>query len=136
MRSWVPLAGHAWGEPTMSAHAAVKHELLVRYLDAWTPAVLHGHRRVTYVESPAGESAVAAARVFGEFADVLTGRALVMLLGPSPPEPLLRRIDDVLAEYGRPEGLTVQPYDGPMVPALQQAGAVGTPTFAFLGGAV
>lgn len=120
----------------MPAHAAVKHELLVRYLDAWTPAVLHGHRRVTYLECPAGESAVAASRVFGEFADVIAGRTLVMLLGPSPPAPLLRRVDAVLAEYGRPEGLTVQPYDGPVVPALRQAGAVGMPIFALLGGLV
>jgi hypothetical protein len=64
-----------------SAHAAVKHELLVRYLDAWLPAAVHGHKRVTYVDSGAdGESAAAAARVFAEFPDLLARHTLTMVL--------------------------------------------------------
>ncbi|MDT5023959.1 MAG: hypothetical protein QOE61_385, partial [Micromonosporaceae bacterium] len=63
-----------------SAHAAVKHELLVRCLDAWTPAALHGHKRVTYVDcSSDGASAAAALRVFGEFADLLERHTLTMV---------------------------------------------------------
>ena len=64
-----------------SAHAAVTHELLVRYLDAWLPAATHGHKRVTYVDSGAdGESAAAAARVFGEFPDLLARHPLTMVV--------------------------------------------------------
>ena len=84
-----------------SAHTAVKHELLVRLLDAWTPAALHGHKRVTYVEDPSDESAVAAARVFGEFADKLRGRALTMVLAPADQD----AVTAVFAEYGDPPGL-------------------------------
>jgi hypothetical protein len=115
-----------------SAHAAVKHELLVRYLDAWTPAALHGHKRVTYVEDPPGESAVAAARVFGEFADKMKGRALTMVLASSHAE----AVQVVFEEYGSPTGLTVHPYDGPVLPALRDAHALGAPIFAWFDGPV
>jgi len=113
-----------------SAHAAVKHELLVRYLDAWTPAALHGHKRVTYVEDPPGESAVAAARVFGEFADKMKGRALTMVLASSHAE----AVRAVFEEYGSPTGLTAHPYDGPVLPALRDAHALGAPIFAWFDG--
>ena len=64
-----------------SAHADVKHELLVRYLDAWLPAAAHGRKRVTYVDSGAdGVSAAAAARVFAEFPDLLARHTLTMVL--------------------------------------------------------
>ena len=52
-----------------AAHAAVKRELLVRYLDAWAPAALHGARKATFVLGyavTADESAVAALRGGGE----------------------------------------------------------------------
>jgi hypothetical protein len=64
-----------------SAHAAVKHELLVRYLEAWLPAAAHGHKRVTYVDSATdGESAAAAARVFAEFPDLLARHPVTMVI--------------------------------------------------------
>lgn len=67
-------------------HTAVLRELLVRYLDAWTPSVLRSHRHAAFVE--AGDLAPAALRVFGEFADRLAGRELdVVLVGSGgPPE--------------------------------------------------
>ena len=83
-----------------SAHAAVKHELLVRCLDAWTPAALHGHKRVTYVDcSRDGASAAAALRVFGEFADLLERHTLTMVgflsaVPDAPPGLALRSIRD------------------------------------------
>jgi hypothetical protein len=61
-----------------SAHLAVKNELLVRYLDAWLPAALHGHKRVTYVDSSV-ESAQAAARVIVEFEDLLHRHTVTMV---------------------------------------------------------
>jgi hypothetical protein len=78
----------------MSGLLAVKHELLVRCLDAWTPAALHGHKRVTYVDcSTDAASATAALRVFGEFADLLERRTLTMIgflsLVPDPPPGLV-----------------------------------------------
>jgi three-Cys-motif partner protein len=96
---------------------AVKRELLVRYLDAWAPAALHGTHQATYVEGyagldpPEGSCAVAAARVFGEFADLLAGHRLTMLLaGPDAAglDRLDRRLAEVRAEFGDPAGLTVQ----------------------------
>lgn len=57
-------------------HTAVKQELLVRYLDAWTPTVLKAYRRASYLEACRDNSAVVALRVFGEFADRLAGHQL------------------------------------------------------------
>jgi hypothetical protein len=59
--------------------------LLVRYLDAWVPIVLHGHRRATYVHSGEPELAAAAVRVFAEFTDLLAKHALAMILVGPPP---------------------------------------------------
>ncbi|MGH3648874.1 MAG: hypothetical protein ACRDTM_17065, partial [Micromonosporaceae bacterium] len=81
-------------------HTAVKQELLVRYLDAWTPTVLKAHRRATYLEVSRDGSAAAALRVFGEFADRLAGHELDVVLLGSSEEPL----DAVLDELGRPPG--------------------------------
>ena len=64
--------------------ADVNRELLVRYLDTWTPTALHGARRATFVQAwtgPAGTGvAEAALRVFAEFADRLRGRRLTVVL--------------------------------------------------------
>ena len=52
-----------------SAHAAVKQELLVRYLDFWVPAALHTARAARYLDcSRHGPAAVL--RVVAEFADL------------------------------------------------------------------
>lgn len=65
-------------------HTTVLRELLVRYLDTWTPTVLRSHRRATYIEC--GPFAVSALRVFAEFADRLAGHELdVVVLGAPPP---------------------------------------------------
>jgi hypothetical protein len=104
-----------------SAHAAVKHELLVRYLDAWTPTALHRHKRVTYVDlSPDGSSAAAALRVFSEFADLLDRHTLTMIVG----QPLAESAD-------RPAGLEVVPVRSAdeLVRALPR-----TPTFGWFDG--
>jgi hypothetical protein len=108
----------------MSApHAAVKHELLVRYLDAWTPAMLHGHKRVTYVEStPDSAASVAALRVFGEFSDLMRRHTLTMLI-PAPHLPAL---------FDPPDGLEVRGYDGPLALALPSA--LGAPIFGWFDG--
>lgn len=90
-------------------HTAVKQELLVRYLDAWTPTVLRSHRRASYLESSRDGSAAAALRVFGEFADRLTGHQLdVVVLGDSD-EPLAA----VLDELGTPAGLSLRTVENP-----------------------
>jgi hypothetical protein len=123
----------------MAAHAAVKRELLVRYLDAWTPSALHGARRVTYAEGYAGpgDSAVAALRVFGEFADLLLRHELLMVLvgrDAARLDALRQRLAGVAAEYGSPPGLAVRTEAGVdrLVPALEESGALGGPTFAYL----
>lgn len=113
-------------------HAAVKHELLVRYLDAWLPSVLHGHKDVTYVDAYAdtGDSAVAALRVFGEFADLLDRNTLTMVLAGSNAAALTSvesRLSVVAAEYGSPPGLVLTTAPGGLTPAL--ATSLGSPVF-------
>ena len=106
--------------PAPSAHAAIKIELLVRYLDAWLPAALHGHKRVTYVDSSV-DSAQAAAKVVFEFEDVLH-RHTVTLVSPA--------IDLDPADV--PSGLILASLDGPILPALRSHRALGSPIFAWL----
>jgi hypothetical protein len=86
-------------------HTAVLRELLVRYLDAWTPSVLRSHRRATYIEA-GHEFAAQALRVFGEFADRLAGHALdVVLLGGE--------VTPALEKLAEPEGLSLRTVTNP-----------------------
>jgi hypothetical protein len=61
----------------------VQRELLVRYLDTWVAAVLHGARRATFAQAWAGpadaDAAEAALRVFVEFADQMRGRRITIV---------------------------------------------------------
>src|SRR5690242_7747312 len=90
-------------------HTTVTRELLVRYLDAWTPVVLRSHRRATYVEAGRDDFAAAALRVFGEFADRIAGHELDVVI--------LRAIADsltaVLSELGAPPGLSLRTIEDP-----------------------
>lgn len=112
--------------------AGVTRELLVRYLDAWAPAALHGAKRATYVQAWAGEpdveTAQAALRVFGEFADRLRGRRLAVILLAPQATALSARLSAV------PE-LSLHAVDGgpELLPAaLKAAGAAAAPLLAFL----
>ena len=120
--------------------ADVNRELLVRYLDTWTPTALHGARRATFVQAwtgPAGTGvAEAALRVFAEFADRLRGRRLtVVLVAPETGE-LARRLEAVQAELGTPAELAVHTVAGDpaghLPVALKAAGAAGAPLLAYL----
>jgi len=123
-------------------HTAVTHELLVRHLDAWAPAVLHGSRRACYAEGYAGPgasgteaSAVAAMRVFGEFGDLLAKKPLVMaLVGPTATG--LAAVEAGLAavrsELQIPDGLEVRTRVGPVIVLLEEADALAAPVFAYL----
>src|SRR5690349_7236665 len=81
--------------------AGVTRELLVRYLDAWTPTALHTARRATFAQVWAGapdlDAAAAAVRVFAEFADRLRGRRLAMVSVAADTTSLARRLDRVPA---------------------------------------
>jgi hypothetical protein len=122
-------------------HTAVTHELLVRHLDAWTPAVLHGSRRACYAEGYAqppadgGEaSAVAALRVFGEFGDLLARKPLVMALaGPTAKgiAAVEASLTAVRSELRIPDGLAVRTKVGPVVLLLEEAEALAGPVFAY-----
>jgi hypothetical protein len=86
-------------------HLAVKREVLVRYLDAWTPVVLRSHRGATYVESGDSDFVVDAFRVFGEFVDRLDGQHLDMVIVGASADSAVSR---VLREFGEPPaGLSV-----------------------------
>jgi hypothetical protein len=90
-------------------HSAVMRELLVRYLDAWTPTVLRSHRRATYIEAGRDDFAAAALRVFGEFADRLAGHDLDVVILRSATDPLTA----VLRELGDPPGLSLRSVEDP-----------------------
>src|SRR5512139_461286 len=90
-------------------HTAVMRELLVRYLDAWTPAVLRSHRRATYIEAGSGRFAADALRVFVEFADRLAEHHLDVVILRAPTD----QLTSVLRELGEPAGLTLRSVDDP-----------------------
>jgi three-Cys-motif partner protein len=119
-------------------HGRVKRELLVRLLDNAVPALLHGAKRFTYAEGYAGSgrSAVAALRVFAEFADRLRGRRLTVVLAGGDPATLPARLDATRAELGLPAQIQVTTVSGDcddhLVPALRAAGAFGAPLLAYL----
>ncbi len=118
-------------------HGRVKRELLVRLLDNAVPALLHGAKRFTYAEGYAGSgrSAVAALRVFAEFADRLRGRRLTVVLAGGDPT-LPARLDTARADLGLPAQIQVTTVSGDgedhLVPALRAAGAFGAPLLAYL----
>ncbi len=85
-------------------HEAVKRELLVRYLDAWTPAALHRHKKATYVSWSGRAGAQTALRVFAEFADILDRHPLTMLV-PASVE---------VQDLSPVPGLTLSIVDGPL----------------------
>ncbi|HEX4223181.1 MAG TPA: hypothetical protein VHZ97_12510 [Pseudonocardiaceae bacterium] len=85
-------------------HTAVTREVLVRYLDAWTPIVLRSHRRATYIDASRDAFAAAALRVFGEFADRIAGHELDVVILRAPTESLAT----VLTELGEPPGLSLR----------------------------
>jgi hypothetical protein len=112
----------------------VKQELLVRYLDAWTPAALHSARHVTYVDgyTERDGSALAALRVFAEFADVLARHQLTMTIVGADQDRLQALAERLsgLAE-GMP-GLRVRPVPGSLLDALRADRALSTPLLAYL----
>jgi hypothetical protein len=116
---------------SVDPHAAVMRELLVRYLDVWTPAVLRSHRRATYVEAGSTDVAADAMRVFGEFADRLAGHHLDVVILRAATDPLAA----ILQELGEPPGLSLRsvedPADltvtGPALAHLDVGGALDEP---------
>ncbi|WP_236795082.1 hypothetical protein [Amycolatopsis sp. GM8] len=90
-------------------HAVVTREVLVRYLDAWTPVVLRSHRHATYVDAGRGDFAMHALRVFGEFADRLEGHQLDVVVLRESADPLAA----VLRELGEPPGLSLRSVEDP-----------------------
>lgn len=112
----------------MGPLATVKQELLARYLYAWTPAALHHARKVTYVDGcPHGPAVLAAVQLFAEFADVLAGHPLTVVLAGEPPDGLAG-----LSEGDLPEGLTVRAAGADLLGHLGTSRAFATPLFAYL----
>lgn len=128
--------------------AGVTRELLVRYLEFWTPSVLHAARRATFAQAwTAGEadpeeaaagtgSAEAAFRVFAEFADRLRGRRLSFVLVAPQAAETSRRLDALQHELRTPADLSVHAVAGAgdaLLPvALKASGAAGAPLLAYV----
>jgi hypothetical protein len=122
--------------PDGSQHTAVAREILVRYLDAWVPAALHGARRVTYASDGSLDDARAALRVFGEFVDRLRGRELAMVLATSEERDArewTRELDGLHRELGAPTELKVRVAAGPLAAVLGDRRRAG-PTLLYLNG--
>src|SRR5947209_2684787 len=96
--------------------AGVTRELLVRYLDAWAPAVLSGSKRATFAQSWAGPADVytaeAALRVFAEFADLLRRHQLSIVLVAELTAEWTGRLDKLVAELRLPAQLSVHAITG------------------------
>jgi three-Cys-motif partner protein len=132
-------------------HTAAKHDLLRRYLEAWTPILLSRFPRVTYAEGFAGPgvytggepgSPVIALDVFlGRRGLLDGGKALAMVLVEADSRRLERLRDELrnaLARHGRPKpaNLRIVHQQGECSDLLQgeldKAGAFGQPIFAVL----
>ena len=131
----------------------VVRELLVRYLDVWTPAALHARRAAFAAAGPAGvDLAEAALSVFAEFSDRMRGRRLALVVvTPEVGDGLrgtqgeasraglagtARRLATTQAELGTPPELSVYPVAGEpddrLAPALSAAGAAKAPLLALV----
>jgi hypothetical protein len=127
------------------AITAVVRELLVRYLDVWTPAALRSAKRVTFAYAWAGPSDSAAhtdtveasLRGVAEFNDLLRARRLTyVVVGPDPR--VTAGLDRLQADVRTPANLAVHAVTGPpeslLLPALAAAGAAGAPVLLFVDG--
>ena len=115
----------------------VVRELLVRYLDVWTPTALHARRAAFAAAGPAGaDLAEAALSVFAEFTDRLRGRRLALLVVAAEVDAVARRLAAVQADLGTPPDLGVHPVAGDpderLVPALRAAGVAKAPLLALV----
>src|SRR5262245_39260259 len=114
----------------------VVRELLVRYLDVWTPTALHARRATFAVAGPAGaELAEAALSVFAEFSDRMRGRRLALLVVATEVDGPAMRLA-AQGELGTPPELEVRPVAGApedrLVPALRAAGVAKAPLLALV----
>ena len=129
--------------------AGVTRELLVRYLDVWTPAALRSAKRVTFAYAwsapdtaevststggdstePHTETAEAALRGFAEFDDLLRARKLTYVV-VGPDANVGRHLQGVQAELRTPANLSVHALDGQpeqlLTTAMTAAGSGGAP---------
>jgi hypothetical protein len=120
----------------MGPHGAIKRELLVRLLDAWLPAALHGTRRATYLDGYAtGESVAAALGVVAEFPDLLARRRLgiVLVAADGDDLALTAEVAAVRREVDTPAGVSLQivPHaEGGRLPELEMP--AGGPLLGYL----
>lgn len=117
----------------------VTRELLVRYLDTWTPAALHAAKRATFACAFTGPVDVAIAeaalRVFAEFDDLLRGRRLTYVMVAPDLAEAAGRLDAVQAELHTPANLAVHAAAGApadlLAAALSAAGSTAAPLLVF-----
>src|SRR5262245_47213273 len=115
----------------------VVRELLVRYLDVWTPTALHARRAAFAAAGPAGaELAEAALSVFAEFSDRMRGRRLALIVVAPDADALAARLTAAQSERGTPPEPAVHPVAGDpedhLAPALKAAGAAKAPLLALV----
>lgn len=132
--------------------AGVTRELLVRYLDVWTPAALHSAKRVTFAYAWSGSSgsddrtqagdqgeahaatAEAALRGLAEFEDLLRARRLTYLV-VGPDAGVGAHLQRVQADLRTPANLAVHTVNGQpeqlLAAAMTAAGSGGAPLLVY-----
>lgn len=132
--------------------AGVTRELLVRYLDVWTPAALHSAKRVTFAytwsgsdgpndHAPASDhveahaaTAEAALRGLAEFDDLLRARRLTYLV-VGPDAGIGAHLQRVQDDLRTPANLAVHAVDGRpeqlLTAAMTAAGSAGAPLLVY-----
>src|SRR3954451_3531300 len=96
----------------MAANDVIR-ELLVRYLDLWTPTALRSAHGATFAmlwDGPAdAELATAAVGVFGEFTDRMRGKRLTVLLISDDVAPLKGLTETIEFDVHAVQGFTSWP---------------------------
>ncbi|GAA2703684.1 MULTISPECIES: hypothetical protein [Actinoplanes] len=118
----------------------VKHELLIRHLEAWAAGAVHRGRRAIYLHGYAdtddGAAAAAAIRALADLPDLARGRELSMVAVGDDMTTITDRLGAVQREAGAGAGLSVLGIGGGtdvrVEVALKAAGATGVPLLGFL----
>ena len=123
-------------EPPIGPINVVKRELLVRQIGTWLPATLRRSRRATLAMAyggPAGSAAEAGLRALSEYADLLRGCRLAVLVLAAPDDDLPVRLGAAQAVLPAEVSVHLVPGDIARLPvALKAAGAAGAPLLAYL----
>lgn len=136
--------------PRMTPHTAAKHLILKRYLDAWFPILGRHHKRINYIDGFAGPGKyetgeigspiIAIQSAAGHIAQgTLSGDVRINFIFVEKRRYYYQQLSEQLKHTERPNSFSIQAMRGSfgdvisnVLRELKQAGAIPTPTFAFI----